>query len=89
MYRIKQYTYDKAKAMGLKVYPSKKKHKKIDVYKDNEYLGSIGDNRYKDYPTYLEEDGEIKANQKRSLYHKRHKKDLNYLIGSLAYNLLW
>jgi hypothetical protein len=88
MYRIKQYTYDKAKAMGLKVYPSKQKHKKIDVYKDSNYLASIGDNRYKDYPTYLEEDKEL-AERKRLLYHKRHKKDLNYLRGSLAYYLLW
>lgn len=89
MYRIKEHTYNRADELGLKVYPSKRKHKKIDVYKDDDYLVSIGDNRYKDYPTYLEEDGEIKANQKRSLYHKRHKKDLNYFKGFLAYHLLW
>ena len=88
MYRIKQYTYNKADELGLKVYPSKKKHKKIDVYKDGDYLVSIGDNRYKDYPTYLEEDKEL-AEKKKLLYRKRHQKDLNYLKGSLAYHLLW
>ena len=88
MYRIKQYTYDKAKELGVQVYPSKKKHKKIDVYKDNNYLASIGDNRFKDYPTYLEEDKNL-AEKKKLLYRKRHQKDLNYLKGSLAYHLLW
>jgi hypothetical protein len=89
MYCIKDYTHMRAAELGLQVYPSKRKHKKIDVYKDDDYLCSIGDNRYKDYPTYLEEDGEQIANKKRALYHARHKKDLNYFCGFLAYNLLW
>jgi hypothetical protein len=88
MYRIKDYTHDKAAELGLQVYPSKRKHKKIDVYKDDQYLVSIGDNRYKDYPTYLEEDKEL-AEKKRELYHNRHKKDLNHFKGFLAHYLLW
>jgi hypothetical protein len=88
MYRIKDYTHDKASELGLQVYPSKRKHKKIDVYKDDQYLVSIGDNRYKDYPTYLEEDKEL-AEKKRELYHNRHKKDLHHFKGFLAHYLLW
>lgn len=88
MYRIKQYTYDKAKELGVQVYPSKKKHKKIDVYKNDEYLGSIGDKRYYDYPSYLEINKEL-AEKKRKLYRQRHYKDLSHIKGYLAYHLLW
>jgi hypothetical protein len=88
MYSIKQYTYDQANKLGLDIYPSKRKHKKIDVYKNNEYLGSVGDNRYYDYPTYLEINKEL-AEKKRKLYRQRHQKDLSYTKGYLAYHLLW
>jgi uncharacterized protein YaaR (DUF327 family) len=89
MYRIKDYSYEKAQELGLDIYPSKRKHKKIDVYKNGDYLTSIGDNRYKDFPTFLEEEGEEVANKKRLLYRKRHKKDLGYFKGFLATHILW
>ena len=88
MYRIKDYSHKKAAELGLQIYPSKRKHKKIDVYKDDDYLGSIGDIRYQDYPTYLEIDKEL-AEKKRKLYHGRHKKDLNHFKGFLASYILW
>ena len=44
-YVITKYTYDKAKELGLTVKVSKFPLKKIDVYKNNVYLGSIGDSR--------------------------------------------
>ena len=92
-YEIKQYTFDQAKKHGFEVKVSTNKKKKIDVYRDNVKIASIGDLRYKDYPTYLEERGLTSdfANVRRALYHNRHKKDIE-IKGSLGYLssiLLW
>ena len=95
-YKIKQYTFDQAKKHGYTVKVSTNKKKKIDVYKDNVKIASIGDLRYKDYPTYLEErgltsEGLTFANVRRSLYHNRHKKDIEIKgsPGYLSSILLW
>ena len=95
-YEIKQYTFDQAKKHGFEVKVSTNKKKKIDVYKDNVKIASIGDLRYKDYPTYLEErgltsEGLTFANVRRSLYHNRHKKDIEIKgsPGYLSSILLW
>ena len=53
VYKITQYSYKKAKENDLNIVPSKKKNKKIDVYKNGEFIASIGDVRYNDYPTYI------------------------------------
>ena len=89
MYDIKEYTYEKARELSLDIKPSSRKGKKIDVYKDCDYLCSIGDIKYKDYPTYLIEDGKEEADHRRVLYHFRHKKDLHYFKGFLSMYLLW
>jgi hypothetical protein len=89
MYDIKPYSYEKAHELGLDIKPSKRKHKKIDIYKDGDYICSIGDNRYMDYPSFLERDGYEIAELHRQRYHNRHKKDLNYLKGFLSLYILW
>ena len=63
----------------------------LEVYKDNVYIASIGDSRYQDYPHYLEIYGEIYANQRKKLYHNRHKRNFNvkYSKQWLSLNLLW
>ena len=38
MYKIRKYSYDLAKKLGVEIRPSKFKNKKIDVYKDNIYI---------------------------------------------------
>jgi hypothetical protein len=88
MYTIKDYSYNKATELGFDIKPSTRKHKKIDIYKDGDYITSIGDNRYLDYPTYLEQYGEDIANYRRNLYHKRHKRDLK-INGILSKIILW
>ena len=95
-YEIKQYTFDQAKKHGFEVKVSTNKKKKIDVYRDNVKIASIGDLRYKDYPTYLEERGLTSeglsfANVRRALYHNRHKKDIEIKgsPGYLSSILLW
>jgi hypothetical protein len=90
MYKIKQYSKDKAKLLNVDIKPSSNKNKKIDVYKEGKKIASIGHTAYKDYPTYLLEDKEV-ANKRRALYKIRHKKDASK-IGSNGYyadKLLW
>jgi hypothetical protein len=56
MYDIKKYSFDQAKKLNVIIKPSTRKNKKIDVYdKTNNLIASIGDKKYKDYPTYLKE----------------------------------
>ena len=88
MYQISEYSYKKAKDLGVTIYPSKRKYKKIDVYKNGKYLASIGDNRYKDFPSILAKEGREIAEKHRRLYHARHRND-NGIAGKLAMYILW
>jgi len=91
MYSIKQYTYKKAQKLGLRVKPSTNKTKKIDVYKHNKKIASVGANGMNDYPTYIQKCGIKYAKTRRRLYKKRHEKDrhLKWSNGWLADKLLW
>jgi hypothetical protein len=89
MYKIKDYSYKKARELSLDIKPSKKTGKKIDIYKNGEYVTSIGSIKHKDYPTYVLENGKTYADERKRLYHMRHKKDLKYLRGGLASKILW
>jgi hypothetical protein len=91
MYSITQYSKDQAKKLGVTIKPSDKKNKKIDVYKKGEYVTSIGDKRYKDYPTYKKEEGQEIASTRRMAYKKRHEKDRHVkgTAGFYADKILW
>lgn len=91
MYQITEYTKEKAKKLGVKVYPSKNKKKKIDVYKDDKKIASIGAIGFLDYPTFIKEKGIEYAKERRKLYKKRHEKDrkVKGSPGMLADILLW
>jgi hypothetical protein len=91
MYKIKDYTKNKAKLLGVKVKLSKVKGKKIDVFKNNKKIASIGALGYSDYPTYIESKGKDFADKRRKLYKIRHKKDKD-IVGTNGYyadKLLW
>lgn len=92
MYNISKYSYNKATELGVKIKPSTNKNKKIDVYDyHNNFITSIGDINYKDYPTYILEKGKKYADQRRRLYKIRHEKD-GKVLGSAGYyalRLLW
>ena len=49
MYRITEYSKQKAKELDVEIKPSTRKHKKIDVYKNNKLVASIGDKRVMKY----------------------------------------
>ena len=54
VYHITNYTYKKAKKLGYTVKPSTNKTKKIDVYKKNKKIASVGANGMNYYPTYIQ-----------------------------------
>ena len=74
MYKIKKYSKDQANKLGVELKPSTNPKKKIDVYKNDIKIASIGSIHYKDYPTHLLEDKKL-AEERRRLYKLRHKKD--------------
>lgn len=91
-YKIDPEAKKVAKKLGVKIEPSKKKFKKIDVFDlNNQYITSVGDARYNDYRSYIKEKGKEYADTRRRLYKIRHQR--NRLVeGSPSYyadQLLW
>ena len=78
-YVIKQYSYDRVKELneklGSEIYSikkSKKLLKKIDIYRYDIIIASIGAQGYLDYPSYIETMGQKYADRRRKLYYARH-----------------
>ena len=65
MYNITNYTKQKTRELNVKIKPSSNPKKKIDVYKDNKKIASVGAIGYKDYPTYLKADGKYELKNKK------------------------
>jgi len=93
-YQITNYSFAKAKLLNVDIKPSKFKNKKIDVYKNDLFICSIGD--YKkypnsDYPTYLTTHNKQYAEERRRLYKLRHNKDIDKIgsAGYYAFHILW
>jgi len=91
-YQIKPYTFNRAEDLGVKIRPSKTGNYKLDVFEKNgQLITRVGDRRYSDYPTYMEEQGKTVADTRRKLYKERHQKD-RLQKGSRGYyadQLLW
>lgn len=95
-YKITQYTKLMAKELGVTVKASTVKGKKIDVFKSDKKIASIGAIGYEDFPTLLEKErlGKIpkgEADKRRKLYKIRHESD-RHKTGSPGYyadKLLW
>jgi len=90
-YKILPYSFARAKELGVKIKPSQKKNKKIDVFKNNQLVSSIGQLGAKDYPTYIKEKGKPYADKRRTLYKSRHENDLSKIgtTGYYANKILW
>ena len=91
MYQIAPETRRIAKQHGLRVEPSQVKHKKISVFRGDDYLGSVGAIGYDDYHTFKRKQGKDFADERRRLYLQRHQKDRfkKDSKGYLASVLLW
>jgi hypothetical protein len=90
-YKISPYSYKMAKELGVDIKPSLNTKKKIDVFKDNKKIVSIGANGMMDYPNYLKYKGKTIADERRRLYKKRHEKT-RHVKGSASYyadKILW
>lgn len=92
MYKILPYTQAQARRLNVKVKPSSRQSKKIDVYdRKGNYLTSVGAKGYLDYPTYVKLFGKAVADKRRRLYKARHEKDRKQkgTPGYFADKLLW
>ncbi len=95
MYEIQPYTYEQASKLGvIIVLPSSKKpNKKLDIFdkRDKQYITSVGDIRYGDYPTYLKTLGKEEADKRRAAFHRRFKTNEMKPYTNIYYsaNLLW
>ena len=90
MYKITDYSLNKARQLNVTIRPSGNKKKKIDVIKDGKVIASIGAKGFSDYPTFIQENGKSYADQRRKLYKLRHQHDLNKKgNGWWASAILW
>lgn len=91
-YKIKKYTLDKARELGVQVFPSDNPKYKIEIYNDDGvFMFYGGSPLYDDYPTYMETNGKTYADERRRLYRLRHRKEIEK-VGSRGWwiaSLLW
>jgi len=74
-YKIFDYSFKQAKRLGVVIKPSITIGKKIDIFdKSGNYLTSIGDINYLDYPSYIKLFGKRYADERRKLYKIRHQR---------------
>lgn len=93
-YRIKPYSYQQAKALGVQIRRSKSISKKIDVFQNGRLVAKIGAIGYLDYPAYLELEvkGRIPkgtAAKKRKAYWARSGNTKKGTPGWYAQRILW
>ena len=91
-YKILPYSNVRAEQLGVKIVPSHNPNKKIDVLDyHNNFICSIGDINYNDFPNYVKNFGLDYGLERRRLYHIRHQKEKD-ILGSPAYyakRILW
>jgi hypothetical protein len=90
-YKITNYSKEQAKKYNVVIKPSQNKGKKIDVFKDNKKVASIGDINYLDYGSYLQTKGKAYADNRRKIYRVRHANDINVINtpGYYSGKILW
>ncbi len=90
-YTITKYSRDQAAKLGVTIKASTVKGKKIDVFKDDKKVASIGAEGMSDYPTYMRTKGKEYADERRRLYKIRHEKT-RHKVGSPSFyadRILW
>ena len=73
-YQIKPAQRSRAKAIGVSIKPSKNKGKKLDVFKGDKKVASIGALGMGDFETFKKQKGSEFANKRRKAYKARHQK---------------
>ena len=90
-YHITKYTYRRAKQIGVKVKQSTSFAKKIDVYRHDNKIASVGARGMNDFPTYLLKNGRKMALSRRNAFKSRFEKQRHkrWSRAWLADQLLW
>jgi hypothetical protein len=90
-YAITRYSREKARKMGVTIRHSTNPKKKLDVFKGDHKVASIGARGMNDYPTYIQKFGKPYAQTRRRLYRIRHRKDSSRrnTPGWYANKILW
>ena len=89
MYDITNYSKKKAKELGVQITLSSNKNKKLDVYKNNKKIASIGASGMMDYPTYMKAKGKTYADERRKLFRARTDWCKDKLTCKLSREILW
>jgi hypothetical protein len=78
MYKILPYTYQKARDLGLTIFPSDNPKYKLEIYDGDTgaFLYYGGSPKYSDYPHYIKSHGKAYADERRRLYRIRHSKEI-------------
>jgi len=90
-YEIKAAQRRRASALGVKIKPSQVKGKKLDVFKGDKKIASIGALGMGDFETFKKTKGVEFANKRRKAYKSRHQKTRTK-VGSNSYyadKILW
>jgi len=88
-YPITAEVKKRAKAIGVEVKVSTVRGKKLDAYKDGVKQASFGQAGAMDYHLWRKEKGEAYANERKRLYHLRHKNEGGkYKNGKLTASFL-
>lgn len=90
-YQIKASQRAKARALGVTIKPSKVKGKKLDVFKGDKKVASIGALGMGDFATFKAQKGIEFANKRRKAYKSRHQKTRTK-VGTPSYyadKILW
>ena len=91
MYQITDYSLKQTQRLGVQIRPSTNKEKKIDVFKNDQKIASIGASKMGDYPTYIKTKGKKYADERRRLFNARFEKS-SKVKDSPAYfakEILW
>ena len=90
-YTIKPAQRRRAAAIGVTIKPSKVKGKKIDVFKGDKKVASVGSLGMGDFETFKGTKGLEFANKRRKAYKSRHQKT-RVKVGTPSYyadKILW
>ncbi len=90
-YQIKPAQRSRASAIGVSIKPSKVKGKKLDVFKGDKKVASIGALGMGDFETFKKTKGLEFANKRRKAYKSRHQKTRTK-VGTPSYyadKILW
>ena len=87
-YIISEKQYEIAKKLNIEIIPSENPRKKIDIYKNGDYLCSIGATNFRALKEWIDLVGRNEAYIKRNAYISRHKSSCD-LKSIYEIQLLW